>query len=160
MGSRTYNGYMDNAVIGTAVQDIFSLKTPAAKGAQLHHVSLTAGGVTTVAEIRMRLKRGTGTLGGSTGGTNVTTLPPADPGDTQASGCTFHYGDTTQATATAFVNLVPFQWNVLGPFDYMPGPEDGDREAIDVSSILILDLPAVIAASLTASGFMKWREYP
>jgi hypothetical protein len=158
MGRRVYEGMMDNAVIGTAVQDIFSLKTPAGKGAQLHHVQLSAAGVTSAAEVRMRLKRGTGTLGGSTGGT-APTVSPADPGDSQASACTFHINDSNQATAT-FVNLLGFQWNVLLPFDYMPGPEDEDREVIDVSSILVLDLPAAISPAVTASGLMKWREMP
>jgi hypothetical protein len=157
MGSRVYEGYMDNAAIGTAVQDVFSLKSPAGKGAELHHMQLSAAGVNTAAEIRMRLKRGTTiTVNGSVG--SAPTPNPADPGDTQAAACTFHYGDTTQYAAT-FVNLVPFQWNVLLPFDYMPGPEVDDRERIDVSSVLVLDLPAVIVA-VTASGFVKWREYP
>lgn len=158
MGRRIYSVPMDNATIGTAVQDIFSIKTPAGKGAQLHHVQLSAAAVTTAAEIRMRLKRGTGTLGGSTGGTVVT---PAivDVGDTLVAASVAHINDTTQATATAFVTLEFFQWNVLLPFDYMPGPEDEDRDTCDVSSILVLDLPAVIVA-VVASGFLKYRELP
>lgn len=158
MGDRVYTGVMDNTAIGTAVQDIFSLRTPAGKGAELHHMQLSAAAVTTAAEIRMRFRRGTGSITAGSGGTNVSVMNPTDPGDTQAAACVFHYGDTTQAIAT-FVNLEFFQWNVLLPFDYMPGPETSDREKLDVSSILVLDLPAVIVA-VTASGFMKWREYP
>ena len=158
MGDRVYTGSMDNTALGTAVEDIFSLKSPAGKGAELHHMQLSAAAVTTAAEIRLRFKRGVGTLGGSTGG-SAPTPQPTDPGDTQAAACTFHFGDTTQATATTFTVLLYFQWNVLLPFDYMPGPETSDREKIDVSSILVLDLPATIVA-VTASGFMKWREYP
>jgi len=71
------------------------------------------------------------------------------------------FTDTTQATTTGnFTGLaIYFNWNVLLPFDYMPGPEDEDRETALVSQALILDLPAVITAT-TMSGFIKWREVP
>jgi len=159
MGRRIYSVPMDNATIGTAVQDVFSIKTPATKGAQLHHIQLSAAAVTTVAEIRMRLKRGTATVTQGSGGSAVT---PAivDFGDTLAAASVAHINDTTQATTSgAFTTLEFFQWNVLMPFDYMPGPEDEDRDTCDVAQALILDLPAVIVA-VVASGFLKYRELP
>lgn len=159
MGRRIYVAGFDNIAVGTAVQDIFSLLAGSAKGIQLHHIHLEAAGVTTAAQIRMRLKRGTATVTQGSGGTNVT---PAivDAGDTLAATATAHVNDTTQATTTgAFTTLAQFQWNVLLPFDYMPGPEDEDRECALVSQALILDLPASITQT-TISGFIKWRELP
>jgi len=160
MGRRIYESGFDNTSIGTAVQDIWSLFAGASNGAQVHWIQLTAAGITTAAQIRMRLKRGTATVTQGSGGT-VSAKNFVDDGDTKASGSTLHNNDTTQATTTGnFTGLTKyFQWNVLLPFDYMPGPEDEDRDTCSVSEILILDLPAVITAT-TVSSFMTWREYP
>jgi hypothetical protein len=160
MGRRVYKGAIDNVSIGTAVQDIWSLLAGASNGIQLHWLNATAAGVTTAAQIRTRLKRGTATVtigtGGSTPAKNF-----VDDGDTKASGSTLHANDTTQATTTGnFTGYVEyFQWNVLLPFDAMPGPEDEDRPASSVSEAWIWDLPAVITAT-TISSNLAWREYP
>lgn len=160
MGRRIYEAGIDTVSIGTAVQDIWALLTGATNAAQIHWIQLTAAAVTTAAQIRLRLKRGTATVtigsGGSTPAKNL-----ADDGDTKASGSTLHANDTAQATTsgnfTGFLKY--FQWNVLLPFDYMPGPEDEDRPACGVAEAFILDLPAVITAT-SISGFMTWRETP
>ena len=160
MGRRIYKAGIDTVAIGTAVQDIWSAFNGASNGSQLHWIQATAASVTTAAQLRLRLKRGTATVtqgsGGSTPGKNL-----VDDGDTKASGITLHANDTTQATTTGnFTGFTEyFQWNVLLPFDYMPGPEDEDRPTASVSEILILDLPAVIT-STTISSNMAWREYP
>lgn len=160
MGRRIYSAGIDNTAIGTAVQDIWSLLAGASNGNQLHWIQMTAASVTTAAQVRLRLKRGTATVtqgsGGSTSGKNL-----VDDGDSKASGSTLHANDTTQATTTGnFTGFTKyFQWNVLLPFDYMPGPEDEDRPTCSVSEILILDLPAVITA-YTVSSFLTWREVP
>ena len=159
MGRRVYVASFDNVAVGTAVQDIFSLKASASKGIQLHHIHLEAAGVTTAAQIRLRLKRGTATVTQGSGG-SAPTPAIVDVGDTLAAAAVAHCNDTVQATTSgSFTTLGLFQWNVLLPFDYMPGPEDEDREVADVSQALILDLPAVITAT-TMSGFIKWREMP
>lgn len=160
MGRRIYKSGVDNVSIGTAVQDIWSLLAGSANGIQLHWLQCSAAGVTTAAEIRMRLKRGTATVtqgsGGSTPAANL-----VDSGDTKASASTVHANDTTQATTsgnfTGFVEY--FQWNVLLPWDYMPGPEDEDRPACLAAQAFILDLPATITAT-TISQDASWREYP
>jgi len=160
MGRRIYQSGFDTISIGTAVQDIWLLFAGASNGIQLHWIQLTAASVTTAAQIRLRLKRGTATVTVGAGGT----LPGknfVDDGDSKASGSTVHANDTTQATTTGnFTGYTDyFQWNVLLPFDFMPGPEDEDRPTCSVSEALILDLPAVITAT-TVSSFAKWREYP
>jgi hypothetical protein len=160
MGRRVYKSGFDTVSIGTAVQDVWMLKSGASNGIQLHWMQATAAGVTTAAQIRMRLKRGTATVTVGSGGTT----PAAnlvDDGDTKASGSTVHANDTTQATTsgnfTAYVEY--FQWNVLLPFDYMPGPEDEDRPSCLVSEAIIFDLPATITATSVSSN-VAWREYP
>jgi hypothetical protein len=160
MGRRIYKSGIDNVAIGTAVQDIWNLFAGSSNGIQLHWLQATAASVTTAAQIRLRLKRGTATVtNGSGGSTPAKNL--VDDGDSKASGSTVHANDTTQATTsgnfTGFVEY--FQWNVLLPFDYMPGPEDEDRPTCSVSEALILDLPAVITAT-TISSNVAWREYP
>jgi hypothetical protein len=160
MPRRIYAGGFDNVSIGTAVQDIFSVKSGASNGIKLHHIHLEAASVTTAAQIRMRLKRGTATVTQGSGG-SAPTPGAVDVNDSLAAGSVLHCNDTTQATTSGnFTGLVIyFQWNVLLPFDYMPGPEDEDRDRCTVSQALILDLPAVITAT-TVSGFIKWEEYP
>ena len=160
MGMRIYSAGFDTVGVGTAVQDIFSLLAGTTKGIQLHHIHLEAASITTAAQVRLRLKRGTATVSQGSGGT-APTPGFVDAGDTLASTATLHCNDTTPATTTGnFTTLLEyFQWNVLLPFDYMPGPEDADRETALVSQALILDLPAVITAT-TMSGFIKWREIP
>lgn len=159
MGRRIYAAPFDTVAVGTAVQDIFSLLASATKGIQLHHIHLEAAGISTAQQIRLRLKRGTATVTQGSGGTVVTPVI-VDAGDTLAATTVAHVNDTTQATTTgAFTSLAFFQWDMLLPFDYMPGPEDEDRETALISQALILDLPAVITA-VTLSGFIKWREVP
>lgn len=160
MGRRIYESSFDTVAVGTAVQDIFSILAAATKGIQLHWIQLTAAGVTTAAEIRLRLKRGTATLTQGSGG-SVPSINIVDSGDTLAGTAVVHANDTTQATTSGnFTGYVKyFQWNVLLPFDYMPGPEDEDRPACLVAQSFILDLPAVIVAT-TMSGFINWRELP
>jgi hypothetical protein len=160
MGRRIYKSGVDTVTIGTAVQDIWSMLAGASNGIQLHWLNCSAAGVTTAAELRLRLKRGTATVtqgsGGSTPAKNL-----VDDGDSKASGTTVHANDTTQATTTGnFTGYVEFfQWNVLLPFDYMPGPEDEDRPACSVSEAWILDLPAVIVSTVISQN-VAWREYP
>lgn len=160
MGRRVYSAGFDNVTVGTAVQDIFSLLASSAKGIILHHIHLEAAGITTAAQLRMRLKRGTATVTQGTGG-SAPTPGAVQSGDTLAATAILHCNDTSQATTSGnFTGLVEyFQWNVLLPWDYMPGPEEEDREGTIVSQALILDLPATITQTVM-SGFIKWAEVP
>lgn len=160
MGRRIYEAGFDNVTVGSAVQDIFSLLTSSAKGAQIHWAHLSAAGVTSPAQVRLRIKRGTATVTQGSGG-SAPTPGLVDPGDTLAATGILHCNDTVQATTSGnFTGSVKYdQWNVLLPWDYMPGPEDEDRDSLGVSQAWILDLPAVITATVV-SGFLRWREYP
>jgi len=160
MGRRIYSAGFNAVSCGTAVQDIFSLLAAATKGIQLHHIHLEASGVTTAAQLDLRLKRGTATVTQGSGG-SAPTPGAIDAGDSLAATAVLHCNDTTQATTSGnFTGLVEyFNWNVLLPFDYMPGPEDEDRETALINQALILDFPSTIVAT-TITGFIKWREIP
>jgi hypothetical protein len=157
VGQRVYSTYFENVTIA-AVQDVFSIKAGAANGVELHQITLGAGGVTGAAEIRLVLKRLPATVTVGTGGT-APTISPTDSGDTKTATAAVRANDiTTQATTSGTpATLLAWQWNVLGPFDYLPAPED--REVIQASEALVLNIPGT-PASTVVSGFIKWREVP
>jgi hypothetical protein len=161
MGRRVYKANFNAVNVGTAVQDIWTLFAGASNGVQLHRCDMSAAAITTAVQVNVRLKRGTATVTIGSGGT-APAKNLADDGDTKASGSTLHANDTTQATTSGnFTGLVQaWQWNLLLPFDYMPGPEDEDRDCCSVSEALIFDLPATIAATYSLSSNIAWREYP
>lgn len=160
MAKHIVEASIDTVTIGTAVQDIFALFAGAANGNQIRWMQLSASAVSAPAELRLRLKRGTATVTpGSAGSTPAKGLVDSNDGYTPLS--TLHANDTSQATTsgnfTGFVKY--FQWNVLLPWDYMPGPEEEDRPACGASQAWILDLPATIVSTVV-SGFIVWRELP
>jgi hypothetical protein len=156
MGQRIYKTQFENITIA-AVQDIFSMKAGAANGIEIHQIDLSAGGVTSPAEIRLRLKRLPVTVTQGSGG-STPTVSPADSGDIKASTATVHANDTSQATTagTAAV-LCAWQWNVLLPWQYLPAPED--REITQAGEAIVLDIPGS-PASTVVSGSIAWREIP
>lgn len=156
MAGRIYVASFQNVSVA-AVQDLFSLKSSAGKGLEIHHIKLTAGGVTAAAELRVRLKRLTGTLTAGSAGTSGT-ANVIDATNSTAATATVRQNDTTQASATTSVTLWEEQWNVLMPMEHMPAPED--REVIDVNSQFVLDIAATPGASTLVSGYIKWEEYP
>ncbi|HET8921345.1 MAG TPA: hypothetical protein VFN27_16920 [Xanthobacteraceae bacterium] len=157
MGLRTYVSAFDNVSIGTAVQDIFSIKSGAANGVQIHYIELNAAGVTSPAEIRLRFKKLTGTLTAGSAGT-APAMNALDDSETKTATATVRANDTTQASGTTSTSLMFWQWNVLLPFQYLPAPED--RPQILAAEQLLLDLPAAIATATTVSGIIKWQEIP
>lgn len=156
MGHRVYSTYFDNVTIA-AVQDVFSLRAAGASGCELHHIQLSAGGVTAAAEIRLRLRRLPATVTAGSVGT-APVMSVVDSGDTKAATAVVRANDTTQATTsgTAII-LAAWQWNVLGMFEHLPAPED--RENIQTGEALVLDIPAT-PASTVVSGMIKWLEEP
>ena len=155
MGQRVYKQIFENVTVA-AVQDMFALKAGAANGVELHQIDLSAGGVTSPAEIRLRLKIGSATVTMGSGG-SAPTPANASSGDTKSATATLHCNDTTQATTSgAFRNVGAWQWNVLVPFQYLPTPED--REEIAAGEAIILDMPGAPGAATLISGTIAWRE--
>lgn len=159
MAERIYSTIIDNVTVA-AVQDIFSIKAGTANGVEIHQIQLGAGGVTSAAEIRLILNRLPATVTVGTGGT-APTIGVTNSGDTKTATAAVRANDvTTQAgTSGTAVTLLAWQWNVLGPFDYLPAPED--RETIGAGEALVLRIPAgATFASTAVSGFIKWAELP
>jgi hypothetical protein len=104
MGQRVYKTYFDNITIA-AVQDVFSLKAGAVNGIELHQIDLSAGAVTSPAEIRLRLKVLPATVTAGSGGT-APVMSPADSGDTKAATATARANDTTQATSSGTAKIL------------------------------------------------------
>jgi|SRR5215472_10741366 len=156
MGVRVYATYFDNVTVA-AIQDVFSIKAGAAAGLGIHYIELNAGGVTSPAEIRLRLKRLPTTVTQGSGG-SVPVVSAIDTGDTKASAHVVHANDTTQATTSGTaVVLAAWQWNVLMPFQYLPSPED--RPFFAAGEAFVLDIPAAPASTLV-SGWLLWTEFP
>jgi hypothetical protein len=157
MAGRCYKSVIDNVSIGTAVQDIFSIKSAAGIGLVLEAIHLDSTN-TSAASLRMRLKRGTATVTQGSGGTNQTPAAVSSK-DQGTHAATYHINDTTQATTSgSFYNLAMFNWDTVGPFDYIPAQDDTKPDCL-ASECLILDLPATITAT-TVSGFIIIREVP
>jgi hypothetical protein len=157
LGQRTYKAIFDNVSIA-AIQDILSMKAGGTNGIEIHQLDLSAGGVISPAEIRLRLKRLPATVTQGSGG-SVLTPTVADSGDTKASTATVHANDTTQATTSGTVSILgAWQWNVLLPWQYLPAPED--RDVCQAGEAFVLDAPAAPGAATLVSGTIVWREVP
>jgi hypothetical protein len=154
VSKRIYTAHIENVTIA-AVQDVFMLKAGAANPLMLMYMNLGAGGVTGAAEIRLRLKRLPATVTNGSGGT-APTISVMDSGDTKTSTATLRANDTTQATTSGTaLNLMAWQWNVLGPFEYLPIPEL--QAEIQASEALVLEVVAA-PASTVVSGSIQWEE--
>jgi hypothetical protein len=156
MGERVYCVNFENVTVAAA-QDLISLKAGSANGIKLHHLMLSAGGVSAAAELRIRLKRMPATFTQGSGG-SAGTIQFVDSGDTKASTVTARTNDTTQGTTsgTAAI-LLPWQWNVLNFFEHLPVPDD--REECAATEGFVLDVTGTVASTVI-SGFAKWEENP
>ena len=156
MGDRVYECPIPSATVGTAVQDIVAIIGTTTKAATLHQLELYCN-TSTEGVVRLRLKRGSATVTAGSGGAAGAPIP-VDPADAAVT-VAVRLGDTTQATTTgAFSEMAEFYWDTALPLTILPSPED--REKFAVSGALILDLPAVLGASVVVAGFVKFAEQP
>jgi hypothetical protein len=154
MGMRLFQIPID-AVSVAAAQDLFSIKAGSINGLRLHYLNLTAGGVSSPAELRLLVKRLSGTLTAGSGGSSGTAVAP-DSADTTSSTATVRVNDTTAATATSSSTLAAWEWNVLGPHEYYPAPEH--RMGCKAGEQLVINLPAAPGSSTPISGYAIWEE--
>ena len=152
---RIYSVVFENITL-TAVQDLFYAKASSTNGLALRRVSLSAGGVTASAEIRLRLKRLPATVTVGSGGT-APTIQKVQSRLGVAALSAARANDTTQATTsgTAIV-LANWQWNVIMDFNETP-PTPEERWECDVSEALVLDIAAT-PASTVVSGVFVFEE--
>ncbi len=139
----------------SAVQDLLAIYTGASKAARLHSMVLGQITGTTVANLRVSLKRLPPTVTSGSGGT-APTPQLLNPGDAAAT-VTARANDTTQATTTGTVAvLVADVFNTINGWLFMPPPED--RPVVGLSSALVLSLDTAPGAAMTMSGTMTFEE--
>jgi hypothetical protein len=149
-----YSARFENVTVA-AVQDVFYLKAGAANPLKIHYIKLSAGGVTSAAEIRLNLKVLPATVTVGSGGSSLT-ANALDRSNTKSATATCRSNDTTQATTSGTAaNMDGTQWNVLGPFEYLPIPEL--RLCIQAAEAAVLEIPGA-PASTVVSGTIQWEE--
>lgn len=138
-----------NAVAVAAQQDLFEINASAGQVVIIHSIELTQSnrvGDAQEADLNILIKRGA-TVTGS-GGTTPTAVP-LDPGYVAFVG-TVKVNNTTKANTGTIVTLYAGNWNIRGPFLYLPPPED--RVVIPPSGRLTVELATTPGASTTMSG--------
>jgi hypothetical protein len=142
----------------SAVQDLFALKCSSSNGAEIRRISLSAGGVTSPAEIRLRLKRLPSTVTIGSGGSTPTVQKVSSRNGQSSLMSNARTNDTTQASTSGTAQtLAVWQWNVLQEFLEVP-PTEGERWECDSSEALIFDLVAAPGSATTLSGYIVWKE--
>lgn len=150
---RIYSISFENVTVA-AVQDLFAFKASATNGVALRRISLSAGGVTAPAEIRLRLKRMPVTFTIGSGGTaptiqKVNSLLPFAALSTNARA-----NDTAQGTTSGTAQvLANWQWNVLQDFLEVP-PTEPERWECTASEGLIVDIAATPASTVMSGTFV------
>jgi hypothetical protein len=152
---RLYTIVFENVTVA-AVQDLLTVKAGATNGLELRRLSLSASGVTSAAEIRIRLKRLPATVTLGSGG-STPTIQKVSSRLNISPLSTAHANDTTQATTSGTAaTLANWSWQVLQDFLEVP-PTEGERWECDVSEALVLDVIAA-PASTVLSGIMVFKE--
>lgn len=153
---RLFTIAFENVTI-SAVQDLLIVKASATNGVEVRRISLSAGGVTAAAEMRVRMKRLPATVTIGSGGTAPTVQKVSSRMDQVALSTNARVNDTTQATTSGTAAILAnWQWNVLQEFLEIP-PTEGERWECDVSEALCLDLAAA-PASTVVSGYIVYKE--
>jgi hypothetical protein len=154
---RLYSISFENVSLA-AVQDIFALKASATNGLEIRRISISAGGVTSPAELRLRLKRMPATVTIGSGGSAPAVQKVSSRLNIASLSTNARANDTTQATTSGTAqSLANWQWNVLNEFLEIP-PTEGERWECDVSEALILDIVATPGAAVTCSGTIVFKE--
>lgn len=152
---RIYSIVFEN-ITATAVQDLFYAKASSTNGLAIRRLSLSASGITSPAEIRIRLKRLPATVTVGSAGT-APTIQKVSSSLAAAALSAVRANDTTQATTSGTaVTLANWNWNVLQDFIEVPPTED-ERWACVASEALVFDIIAT-PASTVLSGVMVFEE--
>lgn len=153
---RLYSIVFENVTVA-AVQDLFALKASATNGLEIRRISVSAGAVTSAAEIRLRLKRLPATVTIGSGGSAPTVQKVSSRLNLSALSTNARVNDTTQATTSGTAQILAvWQWNVLQDFLEVP-PTEAERWECDVSEGLIFDVAAT-PASTVLSGTIVYKE--
>ncbi len=140
-----------SSVAVTAQQDFFEITAPANVAVVLHSVELTQSTEVGDAQeegLAVLIKRGTSATTSGSGGT-APTAAPLDPG-TAAFGGTCEANNTTKMSGGTITTLYSGNWNVRGPFLFLPPPED--RPTMAGGMRFTVELATTPADSITMSG--------
>ena len=144
-----------NGVAVTAQQDLFELNVAADALVIVHCVELsqsTETGDAAEEGLNILFKRGATTSG--SGGSTVTPVP-LSAGEV-AYGGTVEANNTTKATSGTIATLRPDNWNVRGPYLWLPPPEL--RIPLAPSTRFTVELATTPADSITMSGCLWFEE--
>jgi hypothetical protein len=150
---RIYSISFENVTVAVA-QDLFSFKSSATNGIAVRRISLSAGGVTVPAEMRLRLKRMPATFTIGSGGTAPTIQKINSLLPFASLSANARANDTTQGTTSGTAQiLMNWQWNVLQDFLEV-GPTDDERWECTASEGLVVDLAAAPASTVMSGTFV------
>lgn len=156
MSGNVYTASFQSVAV-SAAQDLFEILCPA--DAVLEIMELGFGQTSDAGDAQeelllttLRMVSGAPTSG--SGGTTPTPTPHNLGG--AASGCTVEANNTTQLTGGTNVVIRPWIVNVRVPDNLILIPES--RIFISPSTRFLWELEAAPADSITASGFVTWRE--
>ena len=153
--SRIYSAEFADVAV-TADQDLFSLLVGDDEPIKLLGCIISQNsdlGDSAAEGLTIKITRGLGTVG--SGGTAPTARNIDSRGG--AATTTVRANDTVPASVGTAVDLHSEVWNIRMPFIYMPIPEL--RFRVDqVDDILVVNLSADPADSLTCSGTIYWEE--
>jgi hypothetical protein len=153
---RLFTIVFENVTVA-ALQDLFALKAGTTNGIMIRRISLSAGGVTAPAEMRLRLKRMPVTVTIGSGGSAPTIQKVSSLLSYASLNANARVNDTTQATTSGTAQIIAnWQWNVLQDFLEVP-PTEEERWECTLSEALIVDFAAA-PASTAMSGFIVWEE--
>jgi hypothetical protein len=142
--SRFYSLQFSNVSV-SAVQDLFSVLSTANMAFKLCEFQLSADASTTVAELRLAIKRLPATVTVGSAGSAVTPQPMDAKG--AAATVTARSNDTTQATTTGTaVTLFSASINVLNGWQFLPPPEY--RPTFTVSQAMVITMEVAPSATV------------
>jgi hypothetical protein len=154
---RCYTMFFNSVTAGSAaVSDLFYIKASATNGLSVRRISLSASGITGAAEMNLRLKRGSGTVTAGSGG-SAPAITKVQSRLSLSALSAVRANDTTQSTATTFVTLAMWNWNVLMDFLESPATQEERWEA-DVSESIVFDIATAPGVNTVISGFIVFEE--
>jgi hypothetical protein len=145
-----------NGVAVSAVQDLFMLQTTSGMAAELHEIVLGQVTATSVGNLKVSLKRFSGSYTPGSGG-SAGTVSKTNFNDSAAT-CTVGLNETSQTAVNtgAVANVRNDVFNVINGWQYLPAPED--RIQIAPSQALVVSLDTAPGNAETMSGTIVFAE--
>lgn len=149
---RVYSVSFTNVSI-SAVQDLFSIINSASTTFELHEFAIYADAATTLAQLRVLIKRCTASWVIGSGGSAATFVRRKTKDS--ATSLTGRTNDTARATGT-FETWVPKVVNELNGLEFLPAPED--RPCFNVSEQMVIGLEVAPGSATVFDGYCLIEE--